>query len=473
MIVMAYAHARTSGDSSLLTNYYHLLKTWADYLVSNSLVLQGQADADGLNLMNGTNLAVKGIIAIQVMSSISAALGQTSDAQAYSSNVLTMMQQWQAVSLSQDFHILASYNQASSWTLGYNIFLDKWLDTSIVDLSIFDAQMSFLQQQLASTPAPSGLPVDSVHPNVTGPYWSALIASVATNATIRNDLISRVHSQVSASQPDQPYALGGSSNGAFYSLLALTMTAQPVSGKLVSASDAGDKHPSLPIIAASVTAGSVALLSFIILAVFFWWRRRATARRKGRTLSLSRVISKFNTGDDCEYLKSPPSRFATAAHGSECNRDSKRTSTGSALGPEQRTRSLEGWAGLETPYALAYTLSPPSPALVSPAQAPQPSTPSVSSSKSRELLEEELAAYNRTMLNMSEYSHFRTKSGTLSSMSGSSESAVSHGLTAQRFNSKLKEREQLKRELDVIMMHLGRLDAAPPSYYDEGLSWAI
>ena len=59
MVIMAYAHAQRSGDTSLLNHYvcfykaeilrslmgvsqYDLLRKWADYLVNNTLVPQSQ-----------------------------------------------------------------------------------------------------------------------------------------------------------------------------------------------------------------------------------------------------------------------------------------------------------------------------------------------------------------------------------------------------------------------------------------------
>ncbi|PSS38026.1 hypothetical protein PHLCEN_2v111 [Hermanssonia centrifuga] len=43
MLIMALAHAKASGDGSLLSRYYGLLKNWADYLVDNSSPLpEGQ-----------------------------------------------------------------------------------------------------------------------------------------------------------------------------------------------------------------------------------------------------------------------------------------------------------------------------------------------------------------------------------------------------------------------------------------------
>jgi hypothetical protein len=116
---MTYAHARASGDGSLISRYvrtrpvfilprannigqYSLLTSWADYLSDSTLLIHGQcvlpthpycadnlndrqhrSSADGLTVDNQTNLAIKGIIAIQAMSKMSSVVKQAADAEKY------------------------------------------------------------------------------------------------------------------------------------------------------------------------------------------------------------------------------------------------------------------------------------------------------------------------------------------------------------------------------------------------------
>ena len=118
MIIMLYAHARTSGDGTLLAQYvrcvtrslidgadtrlqYNLTKRWADYLVDNALAPGSQCvffftfldrnrsyvhcrtSGDGQISVNMTNLAIKGIIAVKAVAEISRTVNQSSDAQLY------------------------------------------------------------------------------------------------------------------------------------------------------------------------------------------------------------------------------------------------------------------------------------------------------------------------------------------------------------------------------------------------------
>ena len=52
--------------------------------------------------------------------------------------------QWKSLALSSDKHLLATYGQTNSWTLGYNLFADVWLGTNLVESSVGVLEYSFL-----------------------------------------------------------------------------------------------------------------------------------------------------------------------------------------------------------------------------------------------------------------------------------------------------------------------------------------
>ncbi|KAK0500754.1 hypothetical protein EDD18DRAFT_1434674 [Armillaria luteobubalina] len=138
MLIMGWAHARFSGDHSMISRYYDLYKQWADYLVSSTLSPNSYTDADGLANTNMTNLVIKGIIGIKAMSEISQALGKSQDAETYSSTAKLYVKQWQTAAGSTG-HLLSAYGATadpSSWSLVYNLFADKLLGTALVDSSV-------------------------------------------------------------------------------------------------------------------------------------------------------------------------------------------------------------------------------------------------------------------------------------------------------------------------------------------------
>lgn len=86
MLVMALAHARKSGDGTLIHRYYLQLKTWADYLVTYGLQPNGRYEhilwtletsltmcgpsLTSDNIAETSNLALKAIMGIYAMGNI-------------------------------------------------------------------------------------------------------------------------------------------------------------------------------------------------------------------------------------------------------------------------------------------------------------------------------------------------------------------------------------------------------------------
>ncbi|KAH9040317.1 hypothetical protein EDB83DRAFT_2295685 [Lactarius deliciosus] len=136
MLIMTCAHARATGDKSLISRYYDLLTSWADYLSDSTLLTHDQHSAEGWSTDNQTNLAIKGIIAIKAMSQMSSFVNKTTDFDKYSNSSSRLYAQWKDLALAGDKHLLATYGNMGSWTLGYNLFADVWLNTSIIEPSV-------------------------------------------------------------------------------------------------------------------------------------------------------------------------------------------------------------------------------------------------------------------------------------------------------------------------------------------------
>ncbi|KAH9027643.1 hypothetical protein EDB85DRAFT_2276653 [Lactarius pseudohatsudake] len=213
MLIMTYAHARASGDSSLISRYYDtVLISWANYLSDATLLVHNQSSADGLSADNQTNLAIKGIIAIEAMSKMSSIVKRDADVDKYSSTATSLYAQWKSLALTSDKHLLATYEQVGSWTLGYNLFADVWLNTSVVESPVYDGQSTYLNN-LSSTLnfSNSGMPVDNLGTDADNPgplsSWSMFAAAMMSNHDQRTNLISRVHNRESTN-PLTPFGQG-------------------------------------------------------------------------------------------------------------------------------------------------------------------------------------------------------------------------------------------------------------------------
>ncbi|KAH9993299.1 hypothetical protein BJV74DRAFT_916837 [Russula compacta] len=302
MLIMTYAYARASGDGSLISRYYSLLTSWADYLMHSTLS-NNQSSADGSSAINQTNLAIKGIIAIQAMSKMSSVVKQATDADTYSKAAGKLYGQWKNLALSSDQHLLAVYQQNDSWTLGYNLFADVWLGTNLVDSSVYNGQSNFIDNITStSTFSNFGMPIDNVgfDTNTVVSGWNLFVAGMTPDGDLRSNLISRVHERASFNisagafplnyDSSSGNTLGGAASpaqGAMFAPLALkapVLTINP-NGTPMKKTSSGPRSHTGEIVGAIIGGG--AAISLAIGAAAFIRRRRRQKRRKSISSFLS------------------------------------------------------------------------------------------------------------------------------------------------------------------------------------------
>ncbi|KZV70717.1 hypothetical protein PENSPDRAFT_607034 [Peniophora sp. CONT] len=294
MIIMAYGHAKATGDYSIIGHYFSLLETWAGFLTSNTLNASDQTSADSTIPVSGqTNLALKGIIAVQAMSHISALLNNSTRRDTYTSLAKDLYSQWTTKALASDRHLRFSYDAPdSSFSLGYNMFWDLALGTGLLNTTVIDAQTDYISKSILEF----GAPTDSTNTSAVSANWNILAAAVATrdNSTQRA-LIGATHT-LAASQPAGNTILGqfplmytaqdgtlisGRSSprqGAVYAPLLINAASFPNSTNAAGGSPSGkDNRPGTPVgVIVGATIGAVAVLS-LLAGLFFLVRRRKSS----------------------------------------------------------------------------------------------------------------------------------------------------------------------------------------------------
>ncbi|KAH8995315.1 hypothetical protein EDB92DRAFT_1943302 [Lactarius akahatsu] len=292
MLIMTYAHARASGDVSLINRYYDLLTSWADYLSNTTLLVHDQSSADSLSTDNQTNLAIKGIIAVEAMSKMSSIVKRDADVDKYSSTAASLYAQWKSLALTGDKHLLAIYGQVASWTLGYNLFADVWLNTSVVESSVYVGQSNFIYN-LSLTPdsGDSGMPIDNLGNDIFDEVssWSLFAAAVVPNQDQRTNIISRVHNRESGRSHTQESTIMTEgprpAQGAIAPVVLITdnHTTTETSSK---------PHTGMSVVTKGVIGGVAALLAIgaIALVVRHRWRQSRKRTPVGPSF-LSEVIS--------------------------------------------------------------------------------------------------------------------------------------------------------------------------------------
>ncbi|KAK7675982.1 hypothetical protein QCA50_021058 [Cerrena zonata] len=293
MLIMAFAHARISGDGTLISRHYSLLRKWAEYLIDSTMSPPDSSTVNGATYANSTNLVIKGIIALKAMSDISNAVSLADDANRYFQFSSAFMTQWSALTQtsSSDSHLPLSLGggSPSSWSQMYNLYADKLLNTSLIDEKIFQTQAQFYQSELSRKSG--GLSLDSTNV-VASVAWSFFTAATISDSTIRNNLISSVHDQFFKKQANgtQPFPVNyntdgsnaqGAGNaspavGAIFAPLALSLS--PAQSITIPPPTPPQATPEKPHTVAGPIAGGVlgglTLLLLVTLGVFYLRRRR-------------------------------------------------------------------------------------------------------------------------------------------------------------------------------------------------------
>ncbi|GJE94471.1 hypothetical protein PsYK624_106410 [Phanerochaete sordida] len=313
MLIMTVAHARATGDGSLIGAYYPVLKQWADYLVNNTSPMpSNQVTADVGSKPNSTNLAIKGIIAIAAMSQACAAMNEPADAQRYLSVAQAYANTWKSLALASDGHILSSYGDTAnpSWALEYNLYADKWLGTDILDAATYSSETSFVQGLLAANP--NGLPISSDQLSSSSnanadTAWTLFTAMTMTDSGVRSSLIDYVWNIASKNMSGSIFSTlvaldgkgGAESNsatspgvGAMFAPIALSLPNSRITVPQLSnststnstspdspANSANSSHSNVGPIVGGVVGG-IGLLVLLGVGFFLWRRRRAAEDEK-------------------------------------------------------------------------------------------------------------------------------------------------------------------------------------------------
>jgi restriction endonuclease len=136
MIITTLAYSQRSNDVGYLTQHYNILKQWTGYLVDEALIPADQLSTDDFQgtLANQTNLALKGIIAIEAMAVIAELTGNTADASSYHNTATDYISKWQTLAVVSNAappHTNLAYNNDNShgeneYSALYEIVTDVW-----------------------------------------------------------------------------------------------------------------------------------------------------------------------------------------------------------------------------------------------------------------------------------------------------------------------------------------------------------
>ncbi|TGO50615.1 hypothetical protein BOTNAR_0386g00010 [Botryotinia narcissicola] len=150
MIIMTLAYSQHAYDTAYLSQHYPLLKQWTTFLVAEALIPANQLSNDDFQgtLANQTNLAQKGIIAIEAMSVIANITGNSADALNYTNIAHDYLTQWEKLAIvpataSVPAHTKLAYQDNTGHGLLYNLYADTLLKLNFVPKRIYDMQSEY------------------------------------------------------------------------------------------------------------------------------------------------------------------------------------------------------------------------------------------------------------------------------------------------------------------------------------------
>ena len=172
MLIMTLAYAQRVDDNAYLAQHYDILKQWNNYLVNDSLIPANQISTDDFagSLANQTNLAIKGIVAIEAMAQIANRTGHVEDGQNFTKIAHDYVQKWMGLAIAQPEgnltkpHTTLAYGMNDTWGLLYNLFGDKELGLDLVPQSVYDMQSNFYPTVFNEY----GVPLDTRHTYTKG-----------------------------------------------------------------------------------------------------------------------------------------------------------------------------------------------------------------------------------------------------------------------------------------------------------------
>ncbi|KAF2190241.1 DUF1793-domain-containing protein [Zopfia rhizophila CBS 207.26] len=183
MILMAYAYYKFSGNKEYMVKHYPILKQFAQYLIDFSLIPEHQLSTDDFagQLTNQTNLAIKGIVALDAISKVAEVLSQADDASRYLDISTKYFEAWTHFAIDPSSnHTLLSYQHRASWGLLYNIYPSLLLNLTVIPQSIFKMQSEWYPKVSQIY----GVPLDSRH-HYTKSDWQLWAAASSLPSTRR------------------------------------------------------------------------------------------------------------------------------------------------------------------------------------------------------------------------------------------------------------------------------------------------
>ncbi|KAI4656365.1 uncharacterized protein J4E79_007918 [Alternaria viburni] len=201
MVILAASYYLATNDTAFLVSHYDILKRWSEYLVENcpypehqtttgkyKAARQHQEHDFNEPIANNTNLAIKGIVALNCMGVIAQANGDRGyGAGRWIRNAYFYYTLWSESAFNPSTnHTLLAYNLPDSYSILYNIFPALLFNLRAIPKSLFTMQSDFYP----TVAQKYGVPLDNrrLWTKSDWEMWAAATSRPETRALFVNSL---------------------------------------------------------------------------------------------------------------------------------------------------------------------------------------------------------------------------------------------------------------------------------------------
>jgi len=190
MILCVASLCKGRNDYSYAKEHMDVLKKWADYLVKTGFDPDSQLCTDDFagHLAHNCNLSVKGILAIAAFGDILEQCGEKGSE--YTDTAKAYGVEWKTNAYAGD-HYALTFDNKETWSIKYNLVMDKLLGLNIFDEDIFKTETEFYKTKINRY----GLPLDC-RADYTKSDWQMWSVCLADDAEYRDMIIDRMWNMV-------------------------------------------------------------------------------------------------------------------------------------------------------------------------------------------------------------------------------------------------------------------------------------
>jgi hypothetical protein len=144
MLTLAAMLTQLDGNTKYVDKYWHILQTWADYLVENGQDPANQLCTDDFagHWAHNCNLSAKAIMGVAGFALMAKQKGDDETAKKYMSKAKEMGIVWEKNARDGDHYRLA-FDQSGTWSQKYNMVWDKLWKTDIFPDVVFSREIKY------------------------------------------------------------------------------------------------------------------------------------------------------------------------------------------------------------------------------------------------------------------------------------------------------------------------------------------